>query len=272
VGVGKIRAVAKALIDELGLVAGGAAATPLTRANMLVHASNGSWGSWGIWTSTAMQTSGHGQVSHLDNTSAIVQGASYGSRFAQRCSGASGWQTIGSDYNGDLFRANTGLQFVHELDCIPFDDETNPCLANCYILMWGLWNQRSTSLIGVGGLDPASLHGCGIRFKVGTDTNFQFCSDTGTSSLTLVDSGLAPVDGTRYIFRAVYDGFVASSGSCRLEILDGDKTVLATTTLTANGPAANNPINPRIFWQSDGTSLVRSLSIIHQQWAMGLPD
>jgi len=248
-------------------IRGGGAALP----SLITNAKSCSWGSWGIWTSTSMQTSGHGQMAHIDNTSAIVNGEAYGSRFCQRSSGSTGWQTVGSDYNGDLFRANTGLQFVHEMDCVPFDDELNPSLANMYIFMWGLWNQRSTALIGVGGNDPTSLHGCGVRFKVGTDTNFQFCSDTGTGSLTLVDSGLAPADGTRYIFRASYNGFVGSTGSCLLEILDETKTVLASTTLTANGPGANNPINPRIFFMGDGTSIVRSLSIIHQQWALGLP-
>jgi len=246
-------------------------ATSTDLPSLIANANSGSWGSWGIWTSTSMLASGHGQMTHLDNTSAIVTGAAYGSRFCQRSSGSTGWQTVGSDYNGDLFRANTGLQFVHEMDCIPFDDESNPSLANMYLLMWGLWNQRSTALIGVGGNDPVSLHGCGIRFKVGTDTNFQFCSDTGTGSLTLVDSGLAPADAARYIFRASYNGFVSSSGSCLLEILDGTKTVLASTTLTANGPATNNPINPRIFWQGNATTIVRSLSIIHQEWALGLP-
>jgi hypothetical protein len=171
-----------------------------------------------------------------------------------------------------LFQANTGLQFVHELDCIPFDDETSPSLANMYIFMWGIWSQRSTVLIGVGGNDPVDAHGCGVRFKVGTDTNFMFCADTGTGSLTLVDSGLAPADGVRYIFRATYDGFVVSAGSCVLEILNGAKVVLATHTFEANGPSAGEPINPRIFWMGNGTSIVRSLSIISQEWAMGLPD
>jgi len=253
-------------------IRGGGAGVDLTRPSLITNAKSGSWGSWGIWTSTSMQTSGHGQMTHLDNTSAIVHGAAYGSRFCQRSTGSVGWQTVGSDYNGDLFRANAGLQFVHEMDCIPFDPESNPCLANLHRFMWGIWNQRSTALIGIGGLDPISCHGCGVRFDIGTDTNFQFVSDTGTGTLTRVDSGLAPSDGTRYIFRAKYDGLVESAGSCLLEILDGTKTVLASTTITTNGPSINVPINPRIYWMSDGTSIIRSLSIIHQQWALGLPD
>lgn len=239
---------------------------------MLVDASSGAWGSWGLNTDAAMQSSGHGTITHQDSTSAIVYGAAYGSRFCQRSASAA-WQTVGTDYYAyGLFQANTGLQFVHELDCIPFDDETSPSLANMYIFMWGLWSQRSTALIGVGGNDPVDAHGCGVRFKVGTDTNFMFCADNGSGSLTLVDSGLAPADGVRYVFRAKYNGLVESSGSCVLEILNGDKVVLATNTFTANGPGGNEPIDPRIFWQGNGTSIVRSLSIISQEWAMGLPD
>jgi hypothetical protein len=137
--------------------------------------------------------------------------------------------------------------------------------------MWGLWNASGTGLVDLD--DPASLNGAGVQFRVGTDTNFQFVSDGGSGTLTRVDSGVAPADGVRYIFRAKYNGLVASAGSCVLEILDGDKVVLATTTLTANGPTTNQPINPQIFWKSDAiAATIRSLSIIHQEWAMGLPD
>jgi hypothetical protein len=239
---------------------------------MLVDAGSNQWGTWGIQTASFMRASGDGAHQHLDTSSKIATGATGvngGSKFVQRCA-AGNHQVIGSDYNGDLFRANLGLQFVHEMDCIPFDPESNPCLATLARFMWGLWSQSGTGLVGVD--DPVSTSGVGVQFRVGTDTNFQFVADGGSGTLTRVDSGLAPADGVRYIFRAKYNGLVASAGSCVLEILDENKVVLATTTVTANGPAFNHPINPRIYWKSDASgSTIRSLSIIHQAWAMGLP-
>jgi len=111
--------------------AGGAGTLP----SLITNAKSGSWGSWGVWTSTSMQVSGHGQMAHLDGSSIILTGTAFGfpgipggSRFCQRSANNS-WQTVGTDYNGDLFRASTELQFVHEMDCIPFDNESNPCLT-----------------------------------------------------------------------------------------------------------------------------------------------
>ena len=250
---------------------------PLTLANLLVDATakSGQWGSWGIKDNSAMLASGGGVAYHIDGTSKILPAHSAepciaaGSRFLQRSS-AAGFQTVGSWYSQQLLSAHIGLEFTHEMDVIPFDDESNPCLANLARFYWGCWNLNSTALVNFD--DPAGLHGFGVTFRVATDTNFYFCTDGGSGTLTRVDSGIAPADGTRYIFRAKYNGFVASAGSVVLEILDGDKAVLATHTFEANGPAAAWRINPGIGWMSDGTAIVRSLSIISQGWAMGLPD
>jgi len=256
------------LIQPTGVGAGG----DITRANLLVDTGSNQWGTWSIQTSTFMRGSGGGAHAHSDTSSIIATGTTGvngGSKFVQRCA-AGNHQTIGSGYNGALFRANVGLQFTHEMDCIPFDPESNPCLATLARFMWGLWTASGTGLVGVD--DPVGLSGVGVQFRVGTDTNFQFVAGSGSGTLTRVDSGVAPADGTRYIFRAKYNGLVASAGSCVLEILDEDKVVLATTTVTANGPALNVPINPHIYWKSDASgATIRSLSIIHQEWAMGLP-
>jgi len=261
--------------QEPGYFGGPAPAPTLSRANVLVNVRSGAWGTWGVKDTSAMLVSGSGVLFHIDGSSKITPansaepGVTYGSRFVQR-SNASGWQTVGSWYSQPLLTASTGLQFTHEMDCIPFDDESNPCLANLGRFYWGCWNLNSTALVNFD--NPAGLHGVGVTFRVATDTNFYFCADGGSGTLTRVDSGLAPADGTRYIFRVKYNGLVASAaGSCVLEILNVSKTVLATHTFTTNGPANVQKINPTIAWMSDGTSIVRSLSIISQSWAMGLP-